>query len=388
MSKTDSFQSCRPTRRHHRRRRRRARHRLAARRPRRGHGVRSRQGRIGRQPRGGRHAGGLLRSRARRRGAGRARPRKPGALAGLCRGTFARERHRCRIAARGHLVLALTADDQAEIAHRLEFQRQLDLPLEWLSAAATRAREPHLAGKIAGALFSPEDHQVDNRKLVQALRIAAEAAGATICEHRPVKEIVVQGGRAKGVAARRTERVVAGRYRGARGRRLVARHRRITAGPAAAGAADQGPDADAAHGCGGAAPLPRGLGAGRLSGAATRRPADRRRDRRGKGLRRDDHRRRRARRCSKPPGARCRRSRNCRSRKCGSVTGRAAATTRRSSDRGPLEGLFYATGHHRNGILLAPVTADAMARLILDDVVEPAIKPFGLERFLPARAAE
>ena len=77
----------------------------------------------------------------------------------------------------GTLVLALTADDQAEIAHRLEFQRRLDLPLEWLSAAATRAREPHLAGKIAGALFSPEDHQVDNRKLAQALRIAAEAAG-------------------------------------------------------------------------------------------------------------------------------------------------------------------------------------------------------------------
>ena len=48
---------------------------------------------------------------------------------------------------------------------------------------------------------------------------------------------------------------------------------------------------------------------------------------------------------------------------------------------GPLDGLFYATGHHRNGILLAPVTADAMARLILDDVVEPAIRPFGLERF-------
>jgi glycine oxidase len=55
---------------------------------------------------------------------------------------------------------------------------------------------------------------------------------------------------------------------------------------------------------------------------------------------------------------------------------------------GPLDGLFYATGHHRNGILLAPVTADAMARLILDNVVEPAIRPFGLERFLPARAAE
>jgi glycine oxidase len=55
---------------------------------------------------------------------------------------------------------------------------------------------------------------------------------------------------------------------------------------------------------------------------------------------------------------------------------------------GPLDGLFYATGHHRNGILLAPITADAMARLVLDNVVEPAIRPFGLERFLPARAAE
>ena len=99
----------------------------------------------------------------------------------------------------GTLVLALTADDQATIAHHLEFQRRLDLPLEWLSAAATRAREPRLAGKIAGALFSPQDHQVDNRKLAQALRIAAERAGVNIHEHQPVKELAVRGGQAKGV---------------------------------------------------------------------------------------------------------------------------------------------------------------------------------------------
>src|SRR5271170_7976004 len=99
----------------------------------------------------------------------------------------------------GTLVLALTADDHAEIAHQLEFQQKLGLPLEWLSAAATRGKEPHLAGKIAGSVFSPQDHQVDNRKLVAALRIAAERAGAKIHEHRPVKEILVQGGRANGV---------------------------------------------------------------------------------------------------------------------------------------------------------------------------------------------
>ena len=48
---------------------------------------------------------------------------------------------------------------------------------------------------------------------------------------------------------------------------------------------------------------------------------------------------------------------------------------------GPIEGLVYATGHHRNGILLTPITADAIARLVLDGVAEPAIRPFGIERF-------
>src|SRR6202047_4694137 len=96
----------------------------------------------------------------------------------------------------GTLLLALTADDQAEIAHRWEFRRRPDLPLEWLSAADTRKREPHLAGKIAGALFSPQDHQVDNRKLVQALRIAAEVAGAQIHEHRPGKKNGAHSGQA------------------------------------------------------------------------------------------------------------------------------------------------------------------------------------------------
>ena len=99
----------------------------------------------------------------------------------------------------GTLVVALTADDQARIHHHLAHQKKLGLPLEWISAAETRRREPHLAGKLAGAVWSPEDHQVDNRKLAAGLRIAAEAAGATIHEHTPVKEISIVGGRADGV---------------------------------------------------------------------------------------------------------------------------------------------------------------------------------------------
>jgi glycine oxidase len=53
----------------------------------------------------------------------------------------------------------------------------------------------------------------------------------------------------------------------------------------------------------------------------------------------------------------------------------------------PLGGLIYATGHHRNGILLTPITADAIAQLALDGVVDPAIRPFAIERFGSHRAA-
>ncbi len=55
---------------------------------------------------------------------------------------------------------------------------------------------------------------------------------------------------------------------------------------------------------------------------------------------------------------------------------------------GPLQGLIYATGHHRNGILLAPITADAIRRHCLMGALDPAIRPFTIERFAPARAAE
>jgi glycine oxidase len=49
----------------------------------------------------------------------------------------------------------------------------------------------------------------------------------------------------------------------------------------------------------------------------------------------------------------------------------------------PIEGLTIATGHHRNGILLAPVTIDAVSRCVLTGEVEPAIRPFGFDRFTP-----
>ena len=286
----------------------------------------------------------------------------------------------------GILHLALTADDQAEIAQRLEFQRQLDLPLEWLSAAATRAREPHLAGKIAGALFSPEDHQVDTRKLVQALRVAAEAAGATICEHRPVKEIVAQGGRAKGVLLQdetvaTADIVVLAAGAWSRGIGGLPPDRRPPVRPLKGQMLTLRMDAAApliSHvvWAPGAYMVPRRDGR-LIVGATVEEKGFDETVTAGGVLTLLEAAWRAVPAVEELPIEEMCVGHRPGSRDDAPILG-----------RGPLQGLFYATGHHRNGTLLAPVTADAMARLILDDVVEPAIKPFGLERFLPAQAAE
>jgi glycine oxidase len=43
--------------------------------------------------------------------------------------------------------------------------------------------------------------------------------------------------------------------------------------------------------------------------------------------------------------------------------------------------LMYATGHFRNGVLLAPVTAQLVADAMLEDCVDPALDVFGPQRF-------
>jgi glycine oxidase len=58
-------------------------------------------------------------------------------------------------------------------------------------------------------------------------------------------------------------------------------------------------------------------------------------------------------------------------------------------DNAPLigdhDGLVWATGHHRNGVLLAPITALAVAAIVTGDEPPAAVEPFAAGRF--ARAA-
>ncbi len=103
----------------------------------------------------------------------------------------------------GTIVVALTRDDAEQLRFSYEFQRGLGLDLDWLSGAEARRREPHLRPGISGAVVSPKDHQVDNRLLGSALAEAARRAGAVLHEHCPVREVELFGGRARGVVTDR-----------------------------------------------------------------------------------------------------------------------------------------------------------------------------------------
>jgi glycine oxidase len=51
-------------------------------------------------------------------------------------------------------------------------------------------------------------------------------------------------------------------------------------------------------------------------------------------------------------------------------------------------GLLIATGHHRNGILLAPVTAMAIEQAVTAGTMPSAAEKFGLDRFQSKRAGQ
>jgi glycine oxidase len=48
---------------------------------------------------------------------------------------------------------------------------------------------------------------------------------------------------------------------------------------------------------------------------------------------------------------------------------------------GEIVGLFYATGHYRNGILLAPVTGELIAEAVVTGRVSPLLAAFSPNRF-------
>jgi len=278
----------------------------------------------------------------------------------------------------GTMIAALTRDDAERLRATIDFQRRSGVAIDWLGAGEARRREPCLTPSLAGAALSPEDHQVDNRLVAQALRTAFLAAGGALYENTGVEAIDSAGGRAQGVVVQgerhRAETVVlaAGAWSGEiaglptparppvrpiKGQMLALRMnpadpllRHVLWTPSAylvprrdgrliVGATVEERGFDPALTAGGLYAL--------LDGAWRALPGieELAIDETWVGFR---------------PG----------SRDDAPILGQSG-----------IDNLVLATGHHRNGILLTPITADAVASLVLDGRIDDAMRPFGIDRF-------
>ena len=278
----------------------------------------------------------------------------------------------------GTLALALSGDDLRQLRFTYEFQRSLGIALEWLTAAEARRREPHLAPGLTAAVLSAGDYQVNNRRLGEALAVALRNAGGRLHENASVLSVEAAGGRVSGVrlaerehaadvvvlAAGAWSREIAGippealpPVRPVKGQLLALRMEKaaplvrhviwapgVYLVPRSNGRLILGTTVEER---GFDETLTAGATLTLLEAAWRALPAidELAIDEMWAGFR---------------PG---------------------------SPDDAPIlgpcavEGLVLATGHHRNGILLTPVTADEVSRCILDGKASATITPFSIARF-------
>jgi glycine oxidase len=281
----------------------------------------------------------------------------------------------------GTMVVAVDASDLEVIGRILSFHRGLGLTSSKLTASECRNLLPTLAPGIRGGASAPSDHQVDNRLLAVALEQAARDAGAEIVKV-PVSEISV------------TDQTVAGVLL-ADGRRLDARAVVVATGCWTPNLGGLPPDV-----------LPP---VRPVKGHVLRLRAPGRRPFLDRNLRGLVHGNsiylvpradgtvvigatveERGYDTSIQAGAVYELLRDARSVLPGiaelELVESFAGLRPGSPDNGPfvgwtrLKGLAVATGHYRNGILLAPVTSDAICELLTGGDLPEEVEPFRADR--------
>ncbi len=100
---------------------------------------------------------------------------------------------------RGTLVVGFHRDDTERIRRIFDFREHKGLPVQWLTGAGAREMEPLLSPRASAAMWIPEDHQIDNRRVVDALREALVGVGGELLEQTRVRSILARDGRCTGV---------------------------------------------------------------------------------------------------------------------------------------------------------------------------------------------
>ncbi len=283
----------------------------------------------------------------------------------------------------GTLAVALDDDDRAALERLHDYQLGLGLSVSRLRPREARSLEPALAPTIRAAMVAPHDHQVDPRRLCAALVAAVTRAGVSLVPST-ADSIVVKGGTVVGVIAGGA-RISAGwvvlaagcwstripglpavavpPVRPVKGQILMLQGNPVVERPVRAmargGSIYLVPREDGRVVVG-ATVEEMGWDTTVTAGAVYE-------------LLRDT--------LAIVPGA----------SELALVEARAGLRPGTPDNapligRGALPGLAVATGHYRNGILLTPVTADAIASLVASGEVESVALPFSPRRFEPVAA--
>jgi glycine oxidase len=103
----------------------------------------------------------------------------------------------------GTLYVALTDEDSMEIRRRFEWQKRAGLVVEHLTARETRAMEPFLSPDVRESLFFPDDWQVENRRLLEALEKFARINNIEIRENTSITKLLIENGKIVGAESER-----------------------------------------------------------------------------------------------------------------------------------------------------------------------------------------
>jgi glycine oxidase len=110
----------------------------------------------------------------------------------------------------GTLMLARDEDEARELERQVAFRDGLGLSTSRLRGSEAREREPALAPSTRLALEAPDDHSVDPRAVLAALEAACEAIGVELREHERVERVEAGAGRVAGVTLADGQSLAAG----------------------------------------------------------------------------------------------------------------------------------------------------------------------------------
>lgn len=110
----------------------------------------------------------------------------------------------------GLICVALDEGEAAEIDQWSSWQSGAGLRTERLSADELMRIEPAVTRSAVGAALVPGDHQIENRRIMDAIDMALRRLGVTVIQGEEVTGLLTEGTRVNGVTSARGEHLNAG----------------------------------------------------------------------------------------------------------------------------------------------------------------------------------